>query len=176
MAGVSMTLFWLDDELERLWLASSQSPEYSVGEADSDSEPVNLVGRGSYPAEEGESSEESRRYAALLADALASVSATVDEHMDELGRIDSIAGDGDHGIGMHNGAAAAAQAAKDAVGKGMGAGSLLRLAGHAWSDGGGGTSGALWGLILETLSGTIGDTDGPSSHALRKGVRAACDR
>ena len=59
MAGVSMTLFWLDDELERLWLASSQSPEYSVGEADSDSEPVNLVGRGSYPAEEGESSEES---------------------------------------------------------------------------------------------------------------------
>lgn len=32
MAGVSMTLFWLDDELERLWLASSQSPEYSVGE------------------------------------------------------------------------------------------------------------------------------------------------
>ena len=38
----------------------------------------------------------------------------IDDHADELGRIDSVAGDGDHGIGMQRGARAAATAAREA--------------------------------------------------------------
>lgn len=176
MAGVSMTLLWLDDVLEQLWLAPAQSAEYSVGETGTELVAADVAGRGLEATQVNESSEVSRAYAAAIAAALETVSATMDEHMDELGRIDAIAGDGDHGIGMHNGAAAAASAARDAVAQGIGAGSVLRIAGDAWSDGAGGTSGALWGLMLGILGDTIGDTEGPTAETLRAGIREACDQ
>ena len=31
MAGVSLTLFWLDDELERLWTAPADTPAFRRG-------------------------------------------------------------------------------------------------------------------------------------------------
>src|SRR5690606_24653302 len=33
MAGLSLTLFWLDDELERLWTSPSYTPAYRKGAA-----------------------------------------------------------------------------------------------------------------------------------------------
>ena len=76
---------------------------------------------------------------------------------EELGRIDAIAGDGDHGQGMTRGSAAAAAAAEKAVAAGAGAASVLAAAGDAWADRAGGTSGALWGLALRTWSGALSD-------------------
>jgi hypothetical protein len=61
----------------------------------------------------------------------------------ELGRIDAVVGDGDHGIGMERGATAAAAAARAAYQGSAGAGTLISMAGEAWADRAGGTSGAL---------------------------------
>ena len=82
---------------------------------------------------------------------------TIDTHATELGRLDAVAGDGDHGIGMQRGSRAGAKAAKAAADAGAGAGTTLAEAGDAWSDQGGGTSGVIWGRILQTLGKTLGD-------------------
>ena len=67
---------------------------------------------------------------------------------DELGRIDAVAGDGDHGRGMVRGLRAA-------VGAGRGAGDVpgqvLMAAGAAWAEAAGGASGALWGRMLQSF-------------------------
>lgn len=179
MAGVSLTLFWVDDELQELWLAPADSPEYCVGGGSVvELVDVDVEQRQSQVGQETDTaaaSPESQALAADLVEVLQTISATIDTHMEELGRIDSIAGDGDHGIGMHNGAAAAVVKARDSVADGVGAGSLLRKAGDAWSDGAGGTSGALWSQMLTELAGAIGDTDRPSGQVVRDGVRAAAD-
>lgn len=178
MAGLSLTLAWLDDELEELWLAPALSAEYSAGDPEVDAVAVNTfeLAASETTPETVEVSEESRALAARLVDALATVAAVVDEHMEELGKIDAVAGDGDHGIGMHNGARSAAAAASSMAEQGAGAGTLLRRAGEAWSDGAGGTSGALWGMMLAALGDAFGDIDGFSPKALRQGVRAAADK
>ena len=178
MAGLSLTLAWLDDELEELWLAPAHSAEYSVGDTNMGTVAVDTVElvTPETPLSTGEASEESRAFAARIADALATVAATVDGHMEELGKIDAVAGDGDHGIGMHNGARGAAAAASSAADQGAGAGTLLRRAGEAWSDSAGGTSGALWGMMLTTLGDAFGDSDTFGLEALRRGVRAATDK
>lgn len=178
MAGVSLTLFWLDEELEKLWLAPAQSPAYSVGEASAD-----LIGvdESSYDkanldlSDVPEASAESKQFAVVIGEALTQVASTVDENAEELGRIDSIAGDGDHGIGMQNGSHSAMTAAQQAVEAGAGAGTTLRWAGDAWQDGAGGTSGALWGAMLRALSETFGDEESFNCQSLRDGVKSALD-
>src|SRR5205085_7883798 len=92
----------------------------------------------------------SRTAAAAVVAALETVVATVDAHVDELGRIDAIAGDGDHGIGMQRGSHAALDAGRAAARAGAGAGTTLARAADGWSDRAGGTSGALWGVILSS--------------------------
>jgi dihydroxyacetone kinase len=100
---------------------------------------------------------------------------TIDEHADELGRIDAVAGDGDHGIGMQRGSTAADAAARDAADRGAGAGSVLTIAGDAWSDRAGGTSGAIWGAALEALGRVLGDTDRPDPGTVQAAVHAATE-
>ena len=68
-----------------------------------------------------------------------------------------MAGDGDHGLGMRRGAEAAVTAAEEALAAGAGVGSLFVRAGEAWAGAGGGTSGALWGVLLAGLGRTAGD-------------------
>ena len=53
-------------------------------------------------------SAESREAATVIAGLLARMAEAIDEHADELGRMDSVAGDGDHGIGMQRGSRAGA--------------------------------------------------------------------
>lgn len=178
MAGVSLTLFWLDEELEKLWLAPAQSPAYSVGEASAD---LVSVDESSYDkanldlSNVPEASVESKQFAVVIGEALTQVASTVDENAEELGRIDSIAGDGDHGIGMQNGSHSAMTAAQQAVEAGAGAGTTLRWAGDAWQDGAGGTSGALWGSMLRALSEAFGDEESFNCQSLRDGVKSALD-
>ncbi len=174
MAGVSLTLFWLDDELERLWSAPADTPAYRKGGAvPQERVPEDVAEADEQGIAVGAASDASRRVAARIADGIGRVRALLDEHADELGRIDQVAGDGDHGIGMQRGSHAADAAAADALRQGAGAGTLLRIAGDAWSDKAGGTSGAIWGAALEALGRVIGDESRPSSARLAEAVHAA---
>jgi D-erythrulose 4-kinase len=103
------------------------------------------------------------------------VSTVIDEQVDELGRLDAVAGDGDHGIGMQRGAGAALGAAEEAVAAGAGAGTTLTAAGEAWADRAGGTSGALWGLALRTMGRTFGDEEPPDHSRVVEAVGAGAD-
>jgi dihydroxyacetone kinase len=176
MAGVSLTLTWLDDELERLWAAPAVTPSFRTGSIEA--EPLSA---DELASEESEiaiplASAESRAAAAMIVAALAAARNTVDAHVEELGRMDAIAGDGDHGIGMQRGVRAAAEAATYAVARGAGAGTTLGLAADAWADRAGGTSGVLWGVFLHTIGQTLGDEAGPDMIRVAAGVTAAVQR
>ncbi|MFT7710554.1 dihydroxyacetone kinase family protein [Clavibacter tessellarius] len=178
MAGASLTLFWLDEELERLWTAPADTPAFRSGAFDG-SALETVDAREADEAEDAipDASAASRRAASRIAGALDAVRATVEEHADELGRLDAVAGDGDHGIGMLRGARAASARATAAVEAGAGARTALRIAGDAWSDKGGGTSGALWGLILRAVGDALED-DGEApatAEAVSAGIGAARD-
>jgi dihydroxyacetone kinase len=174
MAGASLTLFWLDDELEALWRAPADAPAFRTGTV----APRELVAPDELPrtssgAVSAPASEESRRAAPRLVTALDAVAAVIDAHVEELGRIDAVAGDGDHGIGMQRGATAAAAAARAAVETGAGAGTALLRAADAWSDRAGGTSGALWGVMLRAVGDRLGDEHAPDAVAVAEGSAAA---
>ncbi|AOX65660.1 D-erythrulose kinase [Curtobacterium sp. BH-2-1-1] len=176
MAGVSLTLFWLDTELEELWAAPADTPAYRKGGAVSAERVApSVVAADAAPDEVGPASEDSRAVAVEVAAGFAAVRSVIDEHADELGRIDAVAGDGDHGIGMQRGSHAAAEAASDAVDRGAGAGSVLRIAGDAWSDKAGGTSGAIWGAALEALGRVLGDDSRPTGADVVEAVGAATE-
>jgi dihydroxyacetone kinase len=172
MAGVSLTLCWLDEELEAAWTSPVATPAYRRGAAPvaTDHEPVLADAEPSAAAAFAEATSPSRELAALVAAALRAVARTVDEHADELGRLDAVAGDGDHGIGMQRGATAAVDAADAAVVAGAGAGSTLVSAGDAWAHRAGGTSGALWGAALRTVGTELGDAVRPDGPALAAAV------
>lgn len=176
MAGVSLTLCWVDSELEELWKAAAQSPAYSEGSV---SEPRETVALEASAADADEAlpdaSEESRGAASRVAELLQTVAGVIDEHAEELGRVDAIAGDGDHGIGMQHGSHAASKAAVALTEQGAGVGTLLKRAGDAWQDGAGGTSGALWGAMLRAIGGVLGDDDMPSVEQVKEGVSAAAE-
>lgn len=77
------------------------------------------------------------------------------EHEDELGKLDSVAGDGDHGIGMVRGLKAARQSVEEADAKS--AADLISDAGAAFSDAAGGSSGALLGILIITIGNKFPD-------------------
>ncbi len=171
MAGTSLTLFWLDDELASLWETAVDTPAYRrgavapvapvAGPAVTDAAAADAVSPGDAA---------SVAAAATVRAALDVLVRTVDTHADELGRIDAVAGDGDHGIGMQRGSHAALTAAEAAVTAGAGAQTVLARAADAWSDRAGGTSGALWGVILSSLATSLGDAGRPDAAAVAAGV------
>jgi D-erythrulose 4-kinase len=174
MAGTSLTLFWLDEELEELWLAPADAPAFRRGAVtaqalDADELAVSGVETTAIP----EASEDSRESAVRVLAALDAAKAVIDANVAELGRIDAIAGDGDHGLGMERGVHAAVAAAADAVERGAGAGTALNLAADAWADKAGGTSGALWGMALRAVGQSVGDSSRPTAAAVAQGVAEA---
>ncbi|QHC66401.1 DAK2 domain-containing protein [Rathayibacter sp. VKM Ac-2759] len=173
MAGVSLTFFWVDDELERLWAAPAEAPAYRKGAVRPAAPLEDTAEETAGPAAIAEASEHSRAAAATVLAALEATERVIDENADELGRIDAVAGDGDHGIGMQRGVHAAVAAARAAVEAGAGSGTVLAHAGDAWSDRAGGTSGALWGAALDAIGGALGDSDGPSAESVLAGVERA---
>lgn len=176
MAGLSLTLFWLDDDLEAAWTSPTYTPAYRKGMID-------LSGPDAAVAEQdvaeisavAAASDESAAAGRIAATAIAAIRALIDREVDELGRLDAIAGDGDHGIGMQRGARAAATAAEDAASRGAGTGTVLTLAGDAWADRAGGTSGALWGAGLRAVGSVVGDESSPDALTVATGVDAARD-
>ncbi len=154
MAGLSLTLFWTDDELEALWSAPADTPAFrkphrAPGERRQVAPPA-VTAVVAEPA-----SAASRRLARVAARALGTVATVVHDHEGELGDLDAVAGDGDHGSGMRRGADGAAEAARAAVGRGAGVHELLMAAGDEWSERAGGTSGALWSAALMALAARL---------------------
>ncbi|WP_432511936.1 DAK2 domain-containing protein, partial [Kineococcus esterisolvens] len=175
MAGASLTVTWLDEELERLWCAPAQAPALSVGEViATTAAPVYEVPEdevADYSGTPQPAQDAGQKVAALIEavrDALAGAEA-------ELGRIDAIAGDGDHGTGMVNGSVAAARAARAAADAGAGAASTLAAAGGAWADRAGGTSGVIWGVLLHAFADQLGDQDTPSAQQVAAGAGASVE-
>ena len=160
MGGVSLTLQWLDDELERCWTADAYTPAYRKQRAPL--ERLDASGRGGAAEGTGEdeaappASDASRALAGTVRDGLRALHDVVAEHEEELGRIDAVAGDGDHGRGMLKGATAAVRSVERAPSE-AGAAWLLGRAGRAWAEEAGGTSGVLWGAALEAFGGSLGD-------------------
>jgi D-erythrulose 4-kinase len=174
MAGCSLTLLWLDDELERLWTAPADTPAFRRGSV-AQHERVEADAAQATQKTIPPASAESREAATVVAGLLARTAEVIAENADELGRMDSVAGDGDHGIGMQRGSRAGANAARSAAADGAGAGTTLTEAGDAWSDQGGGTSGVIWGRILQTLGRALGDDAPVDAVAVSAAVVEAKD-
>ncbi|MBT8160739.1 MULTISPECIES: dihydroxyacetone kinase family protein [Arthrobacter] len=178
MSGVSLTITWLDEELEPLWTAPAETPAYRRGNAalTSGSQSVDEKSDGGIDVVEFAATAASREYAARCAAALDAAQETIHDAESRLGDMDAIAGDGDHGRGMVRGIDAAVAAAAKALGDGAGAGDVLGAAGDAWADKAGGTSGVLWGAGLRAFGESIGNEDAPSQEELAAGVTAFATR
>ena len=110
--------------------------------------------------------------AAVVRVALARASDALVAEEAEIGRLDAVAGDGDHGSGMVRGFRAAVQAAQDA---GPTAGAVLVVAASALADAAGGASGALWGVLMGTLGSSLSAVDQPGPGDLAGGLRGALE-
>jgi len=170
MSGLSLTLLWLDEELEQYWAAPADTPAFRKGSmapraaraaaAIDDAETADIEQPTPAAAELG------RQAVAVLAQ----VRDVVVEHEEELGKLDAIAGDGDHGIGMRRGVDAAAQAGEAASGSSVAR--ILASAGEAWSERAGGTSGALWGSAVIAAGLSLGNRESYSSKDAAAAVEA----
>jgi D-erythrulose 4-kinase len=181
MAGCSLTVMWLDEDLERYWTAPADTPAYrkgaisvvrQTGERRTDADPDAATDT---PHLAQLSDEDGRNGGRLVARAFEAMAAMLADAEEELGRIDAIAGDGDHGRGMVKGSAAACDVAAKAVDQGAGQGSVLTAAGKEWAAKAGGTSGVLWGALLSALGARLGDTGRPGSETIAAGMRDGYD-
>ncbi|TDC79083.1 dihydroxyacetone kinase family protein [Streptomyces hainanensis] len=173
MAGLSLTLAFLDDELAELWQAPADSPAYRKGIVEPRRDRTDDLETYAAPSPVAAGTEPSRSAATRLVAALGAIREAVAGAEERLGRLDAVAGDGDHGIGMRRGAESAATAGAEAAAAGAGAMTTLVLAGEAWSERAGGTSGALWGAMLTAFGAALGDEAAPGREQLAAGARAA---
>lgn len=175
MQGCSLSLLWLDEELETYWRAPCDAPVLRKGAIINAEPATDVISDEDGPATFAPASQASKESGKCIARLIAKVADALRQAEDELGRIDAVAGDGDHGQGMRRGSAAAEEAANVAVAGGAGAASVLAAAGDAWADRAGGTSGAIWGLLLRSWSNAFSDDDKPSDAAIVAGARLALD-
>ncbi|MCU1521739.1 MAG: homodimeric dihydroxyacetone kinase [Arthrobacter sp.] len=175
MSGLSLTLLWLDAELEQYWAAPADTPAYRKG---------NLAPRArrELTAADETAAVETEHAAAAAAAigrkaaaVLAQARDVVIEHEEELGNLDAIAGDGDHGIGMRRGVDAAVAAAGRNAAAGASVERVLTAAGEAWSERAGGTSGALWGSAVIAAGLVLGNRESYSAADAAAAVTAFVD-
>jgi D-erythrulose 4-kinase len=164
MAGLSLTIVELDEELERFWRAPANTPAYKKGESlsvqgSSGTREFRRISVGHESDDLQEASDRSKQYAKRVLAIIETVGEALEAAEEELGRIDAVAGDGDHGRGMVKGVHAAIDAATKAVDAGAGVDDTLTLAGEAWASKAGGTSGALWGAWLRAVGSSLGDPE-----------------
>ncbi|EPE95086.1 dihydroxyacetone kinase family protein [Rhizobium grahamii] len=175
MQGCSLSLIWLDDELETFWTAPCDSPVLRRGAAIATSPGRDIETDADGPLSFPTASPDGKRGGICIKRLLEAVTQMLRDAEDELGRLDARAGDGDHGQGMSRGASAALDAATVATAAGAGSASVLAAAGDAWADRAGGTSGAIWGLLLRAWSTALSDHDPIYDKAVVAGARLALD-
>jgi dihydroxyacetone kinase len=163
MAGCSLTLTILDDELEGFWRAATDTPAYRKGSlndapgASARRREIQVNVDQDDQTGPLDASDASRKCAVRTLAALEQIRETMVASEDELGRIDAVAGDGDHGRGMVKGTTAAAVAARAIDQRKGGVSSLLQAAGNSWAAKAGGTSGVLWGAAIAKVGARLGD-------------------
>ncbi|MFN8590141.1 MAG: dihydroxyacetone kinase family protein [Thermomicrobiales bacterium] len=174
MAGMSLSLFWLDDELRPLLDATAVTPAFtSIGPDVSPETRLDIPAPASQAVfdqgvsqsgleDEAPGGEAGVRARAALRQALAAIEAMEQE----LGRLDAAAGDGDHGAGMVRGLRAAVAATAETSGT---ARATFIRGGAAFQNSAGGASGALVGAWLiaigEGLPQADEDVDAPAVAA-----------
>jgi dihydroxyacetone kinase len=176
MAGLSLTVMRLDEELEELWLAPADTPAFRRGvvvEGPAGEERGEIYTPGEDPIPDA--SEDSRGSAARIVEILADLQEKLEEWEPELGKMDAVAGDGDHGQGMVLGVRAARAAAEKAADGGAGARTVLVQGGSAWSAEAGGTSGALWGAAFTSLGSALADDTAVTPEQLVAGIVQAIE-
>lgn len=159
MSGLSLTLLWLDDEIEQYWAAPADTPAFRKGNLARRARRELAETEDAVAAETEMATAASTDLGRLAAAVLAQVRDVVAEHEGELGNLDAIAGDGDHGIGMRRGVDAAAAAGEQNAAAGASVERVLTAAGEAWSERAGGTSGALWGSAVIAAGIALGNRD-----------------
>lgn len=178
MAGCSLTISWLDDDLETCWVAEADAPGLHRGPVSNATllntsiDPDEVVDGVSdrapqtttrvQPASEGE-------LASAVVEVLEAMATRLRAAEHDLGALDSVAGDGDHGQGMSRGSAAAAAAASAALHEGQSAADVLRAGAAAWGERAGGTSGMLWNAGLAAAAGHLSER----SYAAAEATEAA---
>ncbi|MCS3493183.1 dihydroxyacetone kinase [Arthrobacter sp. JUb119] len=170
MSGASLTLFWVDEELERLWSAPADTPAFRRGNlttAERRNFTVDDTEESAHEVATGASAQLGQQAAGLLE----TTREIIVRHEAELGDLDAIAGDGDHGIGMRRGIEAAVGAAKAAAGN-RSVRDVLAAAGEAWSEKAGGTSGALWGAGITAIGVSLGNREQYSAADLAHAVES----
>jgi len=192
MAGCSLTLFWLDDELRTLYDAPADSPAFTqsgtatglkwsgsargrIGDAGASAGTRGVGSAGALtPVTLGEAAEETLggvpgiRARTCLGEALRAIEATEAE----LGRLDAAVGDGDHGAGMVRGFRAAYAAVEEIE---SGASATLVRAGAAFGDAAGGASGALVGACLTAIGSALPADDAIDAPAVAAALRAGLE-
>ncbi|MDQ1562684.1 MAG: D-erythrulose 4-kinase [Actinomycetota bacterium] len=175
MSGLSLTLSWLDDELETLWSAAADTPAYRKGVAGARVRADAQVIAASVERAHEDASSAARRAGGVAAALLEAVAQTIDSNADELGRIDAIAGDGDHGIGMKRGIGAAVVSARASAASDLGVHELLSVAAERWSEEAGGTSGALWAGAITAIADRLGNGESYGTADVVDAARAGLE-
>ncbi|RCW47302.1 homodimeric dihydroxyacetone kinase [Halopolyspora algeriensis] len=174
MAGLSLSLMVLDDELAELYDAGCATPGFRAlipqvsGENETREAPYRSEG---VPDE--------ARHGGVVHALLVAALDRVSGQEEELGRLDAVAGDGDHGQGIVRGLRAAVDAADRAgshSGDARSVGDALLSAGTALADAAGGASGALYGALLGETGAGLRLREGSSvdTTLLADAVRSAC--
>jgi dihydroxyacetone kinase len=174
MAGLSLTMFWLDDELEHYWTLPVHTAAFRKGNLES-AAPVD----GRVPSADESFADEpvtrgsdaSHEAARTVFAALSAIRETIDEHALRLGDIDAVDGDGDHGIGRN---AAPRLPSTPPAGprrrgrRGYGVDPRRRRVGRQ-----AGAHPARVGVGLRAIASRLGDEDKPDAEAVSDGVAAA---
>ncbi len=132
MGGVSLTLIWLDEQLEQAWRADAYACAYRKSASALTGLQASLAKQEETVAEnrQAEASPAARELAARVRQGIGAVAELMQQEENYLGRIDAVAGDGDHGRGMVRGSQAALEASQAAPGQ-AGPAHLLKEAGRA---------------------------------------------
>lgn len=177
--GLSLSLYWLDDDLRTLLDATASSPAFTsigpdvaaaAGAASAARELADsTAGEAAAAEDDGPGGAAGSQARAALRQALAVMEASEQE----LGRLDAAAGDGDHGAGMVRGFRAAVDAIADSTGTSR---RSWTQAGAGFQNAAGGASGALVGGWLIAIGGALpADDDAVDAAAMARAIAAATE-
>jgi len=174
MAGCSLSIMWLDPTLEELWSSPADTASFRRGNvAPSKTSHKRIeTSNGTTSSEPILASEHSHRAAVVAREALVAMEQVLVSNQEHLGKLDAIAGDGDHGVGMVRGIHAAVTEAKASTG---GVGHVLVAAGNAFGDRAGGTSGILWGIFISAIGNALGNTEKVDAEKLYGALELATE-
>jgi dihydroxyacetone kinase len=174
MAGCSLSIMWLDSTLEELWSSPADTASFRRGNVAPSKAPHKRIEAtsGTTSNEPILASEHSHRAAVVAREALIAMEQVLVSNEEHLGKLDAIAGDGDHGVGMVRGIHAAVTEAKSNTG---GVGHVMVAAGNAFGDRAGGTSGILWGIFISAIGNALGNTEKVDAEKLYGALELATE-